>query len=596
MEQTAYEFDKWNGYGKRPTDGSGRVILDLMECEDGVFRIDGSMEGFEAEPPQNLEILVNGKSCAYGRRAGVVRETKAADARNDKAADASETKAAEVQNDKAAHASEGVAGKVIKRAAFAVEIPVAELGKKTELRFRLKKNTLTLVTSDYQAKLTSALCNSWWSFGAYVVSFCWQGRTAVGITIEKMGKAGRALREAKLLKEILTASYGSKQMFLMRCMYWLAMPVYAKKNIWLTFDKLYKGGDCGEYFYKYLADHRPAGVEPVYVIRQDAKDYERLRKEGYCPMAYRTGKQRLSYLYAKMVFATHSGVPSFGGFNKWEVRFVQDRIRAVNTCIQHGLSVQDLTYDSNRIVNNNKRYYCASKYEIENLSQASYDYKEEMLRLTGIPRYDGLINRDKKQILIAPTWRSYVAMPSVMGSERPYNPEFVHTDYYRIYKELLDNKKLKETAARCGYRILYLLHPTLNAQLTDFHVGDGVETASSLEISYEQALTESSLMVTDYSGVQFDFAYMRKPVVYFHTPLLPPHYEEGGFFYDTQGFGEICTKAEELVQTICEYMEHGCELKSFYRKRQDDFFAFEDRENCRRICEDALAYQMSRKE
>lgn len=57
---------------------------------------------------------------------------------------------------------------------------------------------------------------------------------------------------------------------------------------------------------------------------------------------------------------------------------MQDRIRAVNTCIQHGLSVQDLTVDSNRIINNNKRYYCASKYEIENLSKPAYDYAPEV--------------------------------------------------------------------------------------------------------------------------------------------------------------------------------------------------------------------------
>ena len=84
---------------------------------------------------------------------------------------------------------------------------------------------------------------------------------------------------------------------------------------------------------------------------------------------------------------------------------------------------------------------------------------------------------------------------------------------------------------------------------------------------------------------------MRKPVVYFHPPKLPPHYVEGGFFYDTQGFGEICTEAEELVDVLCEYMKNNCQLKDFYKERQDDFFAFDDRKSCRRIYEDALQYQ-----
>ena len=110
-------------------------------------------------------------------------------------------------------------------------------------------------------------------------------------------------------------------------------------------------------------------------------------------------------------------------------------------------------------------------------------------------------------------------------------------------------------------------------------------------MSYEKLFCESSLMVTDYSGVQFDFAYMRKPIVYYHPPKLPPHYLESGFYIEKQGFGEICREQNELVDVICEYMEQGCALKPFYRQRADDFFAFDDRDSCKRIFEDALAFQ-----
>ena len=62
------------------------------------------------------------------------------------------------------------------------------------------------------------------------------------------------------MKEILRAPYGSKRMFAVRALYWLTYPVYGHKNIWVTFDKLYKGGDCGEYFYKYM---RRALIRPL---------------------------------------------------------------------------------------------------------------------------------------------------------------------------------------------------------------------------------------------------------------------------------------------------------------------------------------------
>lgn len=111
------------------------------------------------------------------------------------------------------------------------------------------------------------------------------------------------------------------------------------------------------------------------------------------------------------------------------------------------------------------------------------------------------------------------------------------------------------------------------------------------DLSYEKILTESSLMVTDYSGVQFDFAYMRKPVVYFHPEELPAHYEDGCFFYDTMGFGEICTRTEELVDLLCDYMRGGCKMKEKYVARADDFFAYKDHNNCERIYQEILKAQ-----
>lgn len=90
-------------------------------------------------------------------------------------------------------------------------------------------------------------------------------------------------------------------------------------------------------------------------------------------------------------------------------------------------------------------------------------------------------------------------------------------------------------------------------------------------------------MVTDYSGVQFDFAYQRKPLVYYHPDTLPPHYEEGGLIYDTMGFGPICKNNDEIVETLCQYMKSGCKMQPEYVKRADAFFAFNDFNNCERI-------------
>ena len=91
--------------------------------------------------------------------------------------------------------------------------------------------------------------------------------------------------------------------------------------------------------------------------------------------------------------------------------------------------------------------------------------------------------------------------------------------------------------------------------------------------------------------MQFDFAYMRKPVVYYHHTDIPPHYEEGCFYYDTMAFGEICKNHDEMVKTLIPYMETNCAIKPQFKARIDDFFAYDDHNNCERIYQDALAFQ-----
>ena len=484
---------------------------------------------------------------------------------------------------------------------FRIVLPKKNFRKKNKLQFVLnaegKRIPHPIITRRFTSRITAKLNCSYWCFDHYVMNFD-RGKVKRAILVEECGSLGHLKREAIFWIDILKKTVkkmdtGRPEMLKERFWYWLSYPFYHKKNIWLTFDKIYKGGDCGEYFYKYCVSRKDSDVVPVYLMNEGAEDTKRLRQEGYQPLIHGTRKHRCMYLHAKMVFATHAGLYNFNGISDEEIPYLQDLISADAVCIQHGLTVQDLAFNANQAFNNNKLYYCASKYEVQNLRQPQYGYLDSSaIRLKGLARFDGLVNRDQKQILITPTWRNYIALwPNGKNESRPYSELFKGTDYYKIYNRLITDKKLLETAKRTGYRLVYLVHPNIGEQAVDFEQREGVEIVSALGVNYEKILCESSLMLTDYSGVQFDFAYMRKPVVYYHPPKLPPHYVEGGFFYDTQGFGEICTEHQQLVDTLCDYMEHDCQLKDFYRTRQDDFFAFSDHDNCKRIFEDAYAWQ-----
>ena len=196
--------------------------------------------------------------------------------------------------------------------------------------------------------------------------------------------------------------------------------------------------------------------------------------------------------------------------------------------------------------------------------------------------------------MISPTWRMQSAMPVTKneGVERDYNPAFKKTEYYKIYNSLINSPQLIEAAKKYGYKIVYILHPIVSPQKKDFKTNPYVDiVASAGDMSYEKYLTESSLLVTDYSGIQFDFAYMKKPVVYYHPESLEAHYEEGTFHYDTMAFGEIVDAENNLIQLLIDYMKSGCKMKDEYKARVDSFYMYHDQNNCQRVYEDVINEQ-----
>ena len=162
-----------------------------------------------------------------------------------------------------------------------------------------------------------------------------------------------------------------------------------------------------------------------------------------------------------------------------------------------------------------------------------------------------------------------------------------------MFNSLINDKRLLDAADRYGYRIKFVLHPIVSPQVDDFDKNDRVDIIPAIgDMSYEKMFCESSLMVTDFSGIQFDFAYMRKPLVYLHHNDIPQHYEEGAYHYDTMSFGEIVHTNDELIDKLIEYMSTGCVMKDTYRRRADEFFAFDDHDNCKRIYTEMIKYQI----
>ena len=105
-------------------------------------------------------------------------------------------------------------------------------------------------------------------------------------------------------------------------------------------------------------------------------------------------------------------------------------------------------------------------------------------------------------------------------------------------------------------------------------------------VKYQTLFNNGSVLITDYSSVAFDFAYLHKPVLYYHYGN-DYHFDLSDSYYDYEkmGFGEIGKTETEIVDLIIEYMKNDCRIKEKYANRIDNFFLFTDKNNCKRVDE-----------
>ena len=447
------------------------------------------------------------------------------------------------------------------------------------------------------SRINSVIRNSYWKFGSWIMQ-CAKEKGKQIIKIKKADVKAHAAAELKLLFSYFVSLLKEKDLLAgralyLRILYWLTRPYFARRYIWVTYDQLFKGGDNGEYFFRYVADHADDDkVLPYYIINRSAPEYPGLKKKyGRNILEFQSMRCKLMALHADLIFATRVGVyQSFGISGKFE-KLVGDLCNAHIICLQHGLTIQRIAQYQNRLFDNTQAYFLVSPLEKENIMHEAYGYSEGMLYETGAPRYDGLVSKDARQILIAPTWRrSVTAGTNTRGSMHEYSQNFKSTEYYRIYNRLINDKRLMEEAEKTGYSLIYVIHPILSPQINDFECKSHVRIVPGSEVNYEQILSESSLMITDYSGIQFDFAYMRKPVVYYHPDSLPPQYDSSVYDYPSKGLGPVCRNHDDLIETILNYMKNNCKIDQAYKQRIDSFFYFNDRNNCKRAYDSAVKY------
>ena len=92
------------------------------------------------------------------------------------------------------------------------------------------------------------------------------------------------------------------------------------------------------------------------------------------------------------------------------------------------------------------------------------------------------------------------------------------------------------------------------------------------------------ILITDYSSVAFDFAYMKKPIIYYQfdsDKYYNNHYPRGYFKYNKDGFGNVVYSQNNLTKKIEDVLMYG--LNKVYNDNIDRFFEKNDLSNSYRI-------------
>jgi glycosyltransferase involved in cell wall biosynthesis len=364
-------------------------------------------------------------------------------------------------------------------------------------------------------------------------------------------------------------------------------------DAWILCDRVHDADDSGEALFKHLRRNH-GDINAWFAIEKDSPDWHRLRKEGHGSRLLAHGSDRWS---AAMTLASHlvsshadqaiHDPPALRGQLRDDLRFV---------FLQHGVIKDDLSdwLNPKKI----DLFVTSTPDEHESIvgDGTRYVFTTREARLTGLPRFDVLLAEaqrtqegDRDLILVAPTWRSWLAAPLATGEQRRgATTKIAQTQFGREWGAFLRSPELSALARQHDARVALLAHPNLAASLEYLDLPDEIEVLSFDDAAAKRHFARTRLMVTDYSSMAFNAAYLDRPVVYFQfdrdAMLSGAHVGRRGYFdYDSKGVGPATTTLAATIAAVGAALDHGPTPAQPYLDRMAQMFPHRDGRCCERV-------------
>ncbi len=355
-----------------------------------------------------------------------------------------------------------------------------------------------------------------------------------------------------------------------------------RKNLWLICDNGTEATDNGFVLFKYICETHPE-QDCVFAVYKSSTDYETVKNIGKT-VEYGSFMHWVLYLTARVnISSQKSGKPNYAVCNLLEVYGILKNNRVF---LQHGVILTDiefLYYENTKM-----SMFVTSTYREWEYVDGRYGYPKGIVTMTGLPRFDNLhdITPEKGQILIMPTWREWLGEAALTKNVKSDIARFTETDYYKRWNEIICSDRLREVCEKYGCKVMFYLHRDAQRYADCFKSDNPYLTVCKYpQYTAGELIKSASFMITDYSSVQIDFAYMKKPLCYYHfdyEEFSQKHYHKGYFDYQADGFGPVYEAADDLVDYIERSAAGGFKNTEPYISRHKEFFNLYDKDNCKR--------------
>lgn len=357
-----------------------------------------------------------------------------------------------------------------------------------------------------------------------------------------------------------------------------------KSNAWILMDRDNQADDNAEHLYRYISENHPK-QDIYFALKKTSSDWKRLEQDGFNLLEFGSSAFESKLKDCAKIISSH--------VDGYITHYFKDNslLDKDYVFLQHGITKDDLSGWLNT-----KKIACfvtATNPEYHSIvdNTTAYKFGKKEVKLTGFPRYDRLLinnNTESKQILIMPTWRSSIVGTYISGTERTRNPDFMKTNYAKHWHGFMNHAILKELNDQ-GYQIIFAPHPSIQEYMDEFTVPNFIKIYSYSEGNIQSVFQNTSILITDYSSVAFDVAYLNKAILYYqfdydevfssgnHT------YQKGYFDYNRDGFGAVAYNEKEILAALKDLVDNQAKVPDLYQTRIDKTFQFRDSNNCERV-------------